>query len=154
MVLIAWRMALVHSGVPHCTRACQVSQTDSSNISVTVWLRVLFLRTRRPDTRLWKRLALLWPWSVLANPTRSRKVLRTASFVWTGALLSGFSKWRGLFWLWFTSVYRHIQRIFGNFQHETWTKTIHADSADMTEMVTYWRLCCWSFLSSGRWVPV
>lgn len=94
--LRTWRMALVHSLVPHWSRACQVSHLEISTISSTAKDKVSFFIPRICETSLWNRRALSW-----FLPERG-KLLRVfiketmSSLVWIKDV-SSTSSWKSAF---------------------------------------------------------
>lgn len=90
------RMALVHSLVPHWSRACQVSHLEISIISSTAKDKVSFFIPRICETNLWNRRALS-----LFLPERGRSLrvfikVTVFSLVWIKDV-SSTSSWKSVF---------------------------------------------------------
>lgn len=90
------RIALVHSLVPHWSRACQLSHLEISIISLMAKDKVSFFIPRICETSLWNRRALS-----LFLPERGRSLrvsikLTMSSLVWINEVSSS-SSWKNVF---------------------------------------------------------
>lgn len=90
------RMALVHSLVPHWSRACQVSHLEITIISSTAKDKVSFFIPRICETSLWNRRALSW---FLLEWGRSLMVFikATMSFLFWIKDVSSTCSWKSVF---------------------------------------------------------